>query len=311
MYYTDYEKHLRGLDRETEIVEVDSELLEIKKMIDSYKDYLLSYNMGGFKSNLSSKEIEERAKSFLDSMVRLHDVKHISERDLLDKLAPQTFLFGNVFEEMNRVFNETEYVSPYEVPVLYDLSNNLGSSTTYVRPNGGGLDRLKHDSVLVDSIHLPRTKNSYSEHLYVRELMDEQIKTLRNSVKDINNDEVACLFFEYLSLGDDELKNRIFKSNLLNQISSNIEYLRSIKDYKDKEHIMYHIEKSSASIVSALKVLDLIERFNNGDMLTRQAILNDMQAVLDSSSTIDDLLEKHFITKENGQKILVKKIERN
>ena len=311
MYYNDYEKHIRGLDRETEIVELDSDLLEIKKMIDAYKDYLLSYNMGEFKTNLSSKEIEERAKSFLDSLVRLHDIKQISERDISEKLAPQSFLFGNVFEEMLRVFDETEYVSPYRIPVLYDLSGNFDSRTNYVRTNGGGLSRVRNTDVLIDSIHLPRNKNSYSTHLYVGELMDEQVKTKRGSVGDYNNDEVLRIFFEYLSLGDSELNNRIFKSKLFGDISSNIQYLETIKNYKDKDQIRHHMEKSSARIVSSFKALDLIELFNNSDMIERQAILDDIQSVLDGSSAIDDLLEKHAITKEKGQKLLVKKIERN
>ena len=309
MYRNEFEKDIRGLDKSASIITIDDELYDLKKRIDNYREWLV-HEIGGLKTGISSKDMEEEARRFLSTLIELHNVKQVNERDLVKKIEPQAFLFGNVFEEIRRVMDEIEPISPYDIPVLYDVNNEYSGRTDYVRHNGGSLQRLRESDVLVDSIHLPRSKNGFTPSLYVRELIDTQVKTSKGSIKDFNNDYVASNFFEYLSTGDDRLKNRIYKYIILTSISDHIEYLRSVKTYKDQELLKEHAEKSSATVSSGLKTFNLIEVFNDSDILGRRAILDDMQDVFDAKVSMDDILKKHDISMETGQKVLSKKIEK-
>ena len=301
MYYKNHDKDIRGLDKDTEIVELDSDLIELKTQIDEELSKLAE-EIKSLKTGLSSLDIQRKGKQFLSSTIDLHDVKKINERTLGSKLNPNASMFGNMYEEIERVYKEAPVTSPFNIPVLHDHMGTYSGRTEYVQ--------AKTNEILVDSIHLPRNKNEYSPQIYVRELIDQQIRTTKGAIQDINNQDIVSFFFEYLSL-DTDLKTKIYKYVILTNLSSNIDYLLSIQGYTDIDSIKDHIQRSSTKIISTLKVFDLIDLFNYSDMISQRDILDEMQMVLDGMKPLEEVLEKHSINPKRGMFVLRSTMQNN
>ena len=301
MYYKNHDKNIRELNKDTEIVELDSDLIELKAQIDEELSELAE-DIKTLKTGLSSLDIQREGKNFLSSIIDLHDVKRIDERSLGSKLNPDASMFGNMYEEMGRLYNEAPVTSSYNIPVFYDHISTYNGKTEYVQASS--------DELLIDSIHLPRNKNEYSSQIYIRELIDQQIRTTKGAVQDINNQDIVSLFFEYLSLETD-FKSKIYKYVILSNLSSNIEYLLSIQGYIDTDSIKEHLKRSSTKIISTLKVFDLIDLFNYSDMISQREILDEMQMVLDGMKPLEEVLEKHSINPKRGMFVLKSTMQNN
>ena len=305
MYYKEHNKDVRGLDRDTEVVELNKELLQLKALIDEKKDQLIG-EIGELKTGLSTVDIQRKGRDILSSYVDLVGVKKVNERELGSKLSPDASMFGNMYDEMSRFYREAELSSPYSIPVEYDRSGSYYGRVECVQPNPD-----KADELLVDSIHLPRNKNEYLPQVYIRELVDLQVRTTKGAVQDVNNQDIVGLFYEYLSLSNDELKNKIYKYVVYTSLSDNIDYLLHISGYTDFNSIKDHIQKCSTKIISALKVFDLIDLFNWTDMIGQMEILDDMQMVIDGVHSLEDVLDKYNITQKRGMFVLKSNIKNN
>lgn len=255
------------------------------------KELLYVYNMikmDDYLSQLSSK-IEE------DKTIANNCIPKYSYQYEKDEVIKSLLFFEDMGLSLHDVYykenNKIKYGNPKNIQVVADYLNE--TSDVYFN--------YKKDIEYVDSIRLTFNPKRNSIISYLHEITHTQVTNYNNKqMIDDTHEELLPIFIELLAA---KVYGVNYYTNFrLNELSYDINMFNSATNESDKYAYATYIK-------STLKAFKLLKVYLTSNVRKKEDIMVDIQNVIDSKLTVEELLTNYKVT-YNNSKMKLREIKR-
>ena len=197
-------------------------------------------------------------------------------------------------------FHLIREVNPLKLPITLVPTDDIfsGSVTEILTKESS---RKPH--IIFRGINLSKTITEQTSASYIHEITHTQVDRLKGAIKEYYNLEVLSIFNELFHasvLDKDEFLLRLNDSRRIHEMSV---IAQELKEYSQGLTTMSREELLDCCkyLISGLKAYNLFITFYYADDYLKNEILDDIQAVFNGYSTIEEILYKHRITLETSQ----------
>lgn len=265
------------------LYQIEPELIEIKNIITNQDNFsnIQNYEQIIKKNNQSLYNIKQDIKKFYQ------------EYFILENISYYPFNFSRWKRkslQQEKIIQSKPTISPFNIPITPLNTQEINGHVL-----GGSIKINNKDTRLVNEISV--TNCDISHELYSHEIAHTQQLTIQNGLNALN-EEMISIFIECLAQNYFKNNKNIYYLRL-NDLLTKINYLSSHK-YTDDEVIIYQKAKSLVYIESTLKAYLLYYLYQTESLTSTQArIIDQINEVFQKQLTIEELLNKQGITREN------------
>lgn len=262
----------RGCKQNPEIILPTSTLM--KTLCDLENSEIASNHYKVHK--LGIDEATKRAKEFLNSNFKLHDV--LTSKEI--KVCGKSYSF-------------IHQVSPYKIPISYVESEDIFS--------GSIVEYFPKDisNIIFKSICLNNIITEHTSVQYVHELTHTQVDSQDGCITNYYDAEFLSIFLELVHAYQVDTTENLLKINdsrrILEMLTISEQLLSIPRTFEDT------LIEDSKYLNSSLKAYNLFISYYYGSTSLRKEILDTARKVIGGNITLDDMLRKYEITYENSQ----------
>ncbi len=264
---------------------VENSLKIIKRYIEENDELRKNINRSILLDNsIDFDNVKKDVKALYDKYFELRNIVYYPK-----KISRFYFIKKRQIEEIKN----KPLVNPFDIPIteIKYNDNNTNLGMTFLRKiNIPGVE----SNLLVN--HICINKNNLSREIYSHEIAHTQYNNSYNSISYLD-DEVISIFLERLAQDEFNSKNMLYLR--LQHLCKGILFLEENK-YTDDEVKIYQKIEFLKYIESTLKAYLLYSKLKNESLSsTRNRIIDDINDVFSKKITVQELLSKHDITRDN------------
>lgn len=255
-------------------------------------------------TRLKRKQVRSTAQAFYDAYFKLHNILYCTDR-MVKKINRKPI---STYEEALTYFNELgKSISPYNLPVHFSEAKETNGVLSMLYIDIDDENFLSQMKPYFKYIALIKKPTILTPPSYIHELCHLELESNKCSIVDCNNSEAFPIFLELISLIDNE---ELFRYTLNKRIEFLIEEFNNLISFcMESKGTIYDAFNYNKYIISLIKAFNLLLLYLNSNTSQKKEILSLIQQTFDAKRTVEEVLSKLEITKDNSLDInIIKKL---
>lgn len=264
----------------------------ISIMEEIYNRTIILSNLDYSMREISSKDVLNIGKDYLNSKFILHSIPYLSTENRKN-IENSSKINPNVLCQLY-----SKKIDPFKIPVEFVYGDYFAGDLVLGYDFSDELKVLKKMKIYFEKIYLSKVQSIINSSSYVHEIVHTQIER-KGAIIDSNNSEALSIFMELVFLNDLDSDSLLAYVGLLSRISYMIASYNLLIKNNDPTDIVSNYSNTKY-FVSTAKAIALFDKYINSSTLIRSEIINNIQSIFDGDMIVDNFLNYFDATVEKG-----------